>query len=291
MYHPEYKETENVYYDTSTAAGIAAMIAGKGGYVNPGVADIAKSEGYAGPINLPTYVSDGRVSIDTGMHTEPVRDLSSGINQPTTYIGPGQIATIYVPYGTYAQTEIQNAKIGVGRTTGELAIYQQPTGHSMFNLVGGAGRNALQSGMFTVGEAETPYVIKQYETGTAVLPSGKGMSRLGSEPYGGYVVPLDNRTMTVSNQLSSYANSANLANYVDAQGPNKSKTEAPNANAPYALSSNAPAIQYMNEKGMVSGSEIKFSSLPKTTEVVSKPISESSQTSTNRTRSICHGKC
>ncbi len=277
VYHPEYKETENVYYDTSTAAGIAAMIAGKGGYVNPGVANIAISEGYTGVTNIPTYIADGRVSIDTGMHTEPIRDLSSGTNQSISYVGQGQTATINVPYGSYAQTQLTDAKIGIGQTTGELAIYQQPTGHYMFNLAGGAGRNALQSGMFTIGEAETPYVIKQYETGTANLPSGKGMSRLGSELYGGYVVPLDNRTMTVSNQLSSYANAENLANYVNPQGPNIPKSEAPTANPQYSLSTNAPAIQYMNENGFIQGSETKFPALPTTTEVGLNPATEISQ--------------
>lgn len=180
----------------------------------------------------------------TGTHL-PADNMSIGSNAGTV--------TAFVPYGHYSQIKIENAKLAFDVNTGELGIYQKPYGHSIYNLVGGGGRNALQSGMFTINEPETPFVSEQWAS-TVPHPSGEGLSRLGAEAYGGYVMPLDSRTIASTNaQLSTYANPNNLANYVNPEGPNLGKAAAPGAAIPWSILPNAPAIQYVNERGIIPG--------------------------------------
>ncbi len=164
--------------------------------------------------------------------------------------------TVNVPYGHYAQTEIKGAKVQFDPVTGEVGIYQQPYGHSIYNLVASGGRAALQSGMFTTGAPATPIVYTQ-ESGARktlaasaqpdiaaqVLASPEKYSRLGAEAYGGYVKPLDTRTIqSTGAQLSTYANQGNLARLADPYGVNLGKAAAPGANIPWGISPAAPAI-------------------------------------------------
>jgi hypothetical protein len=173
---------------------------------------------------------------------------------------------LFTPYGNYAQTEVDNVKLLVDKDTGELGAYQQvrdinivnPDGSYGFrapSLVSGGGRAALQSGAFTINQAETPYVIAQENAGKTQLPSAsitQNLSRLGAEAYGGYVLPLDNRTIqSTGAQYSTYANPNNLANYANPQGANMSKSQAPGANIPWEINPNAPAIGYMNQNGII----------------------------------------
>ena len=50
-------------------------------------------------------------------------------------------ATVYTPFGEYAQTAVENAKLAIDPLTGELGIYQQ-TRAGNWMLVGGGGRAA-----------------------------------------------------------------------------------------------------------------------------------------------------
>jgi len=240
---------------TDTAAKIAAEVGRVGGVLNPYVAAKAVAEGYTGSITLPV-TSTGQ--LDTGISTVPVRSQSEIVVSPIVPGQSGETTTIYVPYGSYAQTKLENVKLLLGGTTGELGIYQQPAGHSLYNLVGGGGRAALQSGMFTVNAPETPYTVKQIDVGTYKLPSGEGLSRLGAEVYGGFVTALSaNKTVeTTAVSLSTYTNVNNLANYVNPQGVNLPKSQAPGVSLPWEISSASPAIQYVNEKGVVANSAV-----------------------------------
>lgn len=124
-------------------------------------------------------------------------------------------------------------------------------------LTGGGGRGALQSGMFTVEKAETPYVVSQEGVGKYVLPSGAGLSRLGAEGYYGIVSPLDSRTLEPNEAISRYAGTTgkyNLANYVS-QIP-AGKAEAPGAKIPWGVEGSAPALSYMDERGIIEGSAL-----------------------------------
>ena len=229
-----------VYYNQNSAAGIAAMQASRGGAVNPYLAATAISEGYSGPITLPTMGNQ----IDYGRSVVAPPLAASLFQSP--------VMDVYVPYGSYAQTRIENAKVLMDFNTGELGIYQQPYGRSTFNLVGGGSRGSLQSGMFTFGQPETPYVIPQEKAGQVTLPAGTGLSRLGAEAYGGFVLPLDNRTVQSTNaQLSTYSNPYNLANYVNPQGVNTGKVAAPGAAIPWEVGNNTPSARYMDAGGIV----------------------------------------
>ena len=174
--------------------------------------------------------------------------------------------TFYVPYGNYAQEEIDNAKILVDKQTGEAGLYTQVKDVNIVNpdgsygyrapsLASGAGRAGLQSGAFTINQSETPVIIQQADAGRVALPSASitdNLSRLGAEAYGGYVLPLDGRTIqSTGAQYSTYLNQNNLANLVSPGGANLSKAQAPGAAIPWELSPTAPVIGYMNDKGII----------------------------------------
>jgi predicted DNA-binding transcriptional regulator AlpA len=239
-------------YPLNSAAGIAFDVSRTGGSTNPYLAQNSIAEGY-----IPSNISPL-----SGRSTVPVRDSSSGAMDLFSFISPGdETVTVYVPFGNYVQEQILGAKLAIGYNTGELAIYQKPTGHSIYNLVGGGGRNALQSGMFTVNQPETPFVADQWSVGTFKLPSGAGLSRLGAEAYGGFVQTLDNRTLSSDALFSQYPeNLNNLANYVNPIGPNLSRVEAPGAKIPWSISASSPALQYMDEIGIIPGSSFTIKS-------------------------------
>lgn len=234
-------------YDPNTAAGIAWLVGRQGGVVSESLAGKALAEGYQGDIFAVK-----------GISTVPTRDLSSGM-LPSPKLGsvlPAGTVTTYMPYGEFAQIKMENTKVLLGYNTGELGVYQLPYGHSYYMLTGGAGRNALQSGMFTVEKPETPFVVGQSDVGKYVLPSGVGLSRLGAEGYAGYVRPLDARQITPDTAFSQYASMFNLANYVNPQGPNLGKAAAPGANIPWTVAPGTPAISYMDTRGAIPGSGV-----------------------------------
>jgi hypothetical protein len=145
--------------------------------------------------------------------------------------------TIFTAYGNQAQVEVKNINaILYGPTGGSFEATQVPYGHSISNIVASGGSGSLQSGMFTLNPA-TPVVYTQAGAtqGTLspaanpamaalVLASPQSYSRLGAEAYGGYVMPLDNRTIqSTGAQLSTYSNPGNLANLVNPYGVNQLK--------------------------------------------------------------------
>lgn len=167
-------------------------------------------------------------------------------------LGADALST-FVPYGRYSQEQLDNTKLGIARKTGELAIYQYNERFGTWDLIGGGGRNALQSGMFSVGKALTPYVATQGEIGTYERAPGKGKYRLGSEGSGGFVKEYGEsgpRLLAPNEAISRYYGDGkyNLANLVDQVAAGKS--EEPGADIPWAVLPTAPAIQYMDKSGM-----------------------------------------
>jgi hypothetical protein len=141
-------------YNTNTAAGIAAMLGSQGGAVNPYLGLTARQEGYTGPITLPTY--QGTNIVDYGQNVVATPTLK-GTELPTylTSGSPmlGNTVTSFVPYGSYTQERLDNTKILVGRDTGEVGIYAPEYVDGKlrgYGLISSGGRNALQSGMFTI---------------------------------------------------------------------------------------------------------------------------------------------
>lgn len=281
----------DAHIDTSTAAGIAELIGSQGGAINPFLAETAIQQGYTGNLFLPS-LSDtspsgyakpvGEINfttdLDWGIHTEPIKyqeplsNVMPEVVVPISDVSKAGTVDIYVPYGEYTQTRIPDAKLLLSET-GELGIYQQPYGHSIYNLVGGGGRAAIQSGMFTINTPQTPYVAEQRSVGSFQRPSGEGLSRLGSEAYGGYVTQLDSRTIeSTGATLSTYLNPDNLARFVNPQSVNLSKEELPGADIPWSVPASAPAIQRMDEGGIIPGSAIAISpTVATTTSVGSTP--------------------
>jgi hypothetical protein len=144
--------------------------------------------------------------------------------------------TAYTPYGL-GQTELENVKIGYTES-GRVGFYQQVPGRSMWQLASSGSNAALQSGGFTIGSPETALVYTQAGAGTTFSPTANreeamrilanpgGYSRPGAEAYGGYVMPLDTRTIeSTGAKLSTYANPYNLAGLVNPQAVNLPKEQ------------------------------------------------------------------
>ena len=239
----------------SQTPGAQAEFSRQPGYVvNTGIdTGRAALQNFGAPLQVSRYSQE--LENQPSRSTVPIRDLSSGMSDVLFSSLPGAgTVTAYTPYGDRAQTELQKVKIGYGET-GEVGFYQQPYGHSILNLASSGGRNALQSGMFTVNEPATPVVYTQESAGTTfsktanipealkVIASPDYYSRLGAEVYGGFVKPLTGATVeSTGAQLSTYANPNNLANLVSPQAVNMSKGELPGANIPWSVPSSAPAI-------------------------------------------------
>ena len=226
--------------------------------------------------------STGPVSFESGRSTVATREPAA--TAPLSVTGSKMVAgvagyqditgtargaaaiTTFVPYGEQRQTAIENSKVLLDYKTGEIAIYQYDAAHDRWGLISGGGRAALQSGMFTVGKAATPWVVTQESGGSEISKYGNAQraamvaanpsaySRLGAEAYGGYVKPLDARTLPANAPMARYANQTNLANWVQ-QKP-ATKQEAAGADIPWRLDRNAPAAQYMDEKGIMEGTTI-----------------------------------
>jgi hypothetical protein len=247
-------------FQANTAAGIAwdvqRITGGSGMLTSSLLAEAASPVDKFG--QQKSYYIPYGASVVEGRSTVPTRDLSSGMltGQQLNVALPGKTVTTYMPYGEYSQIEMKGTKLLMGYDTGELGVYQKPYGHSYFMLSGGGGRAALQSGMFTIEKPETPYVVSQEAVGKYNLPSGEGLSRLGAEAYGGFVRTLSTENTLVPNDaISRYqgeGGNINLANFVR-QIP-AGKAEVPGAKIPWSIEPSAPAVSYMDEKGMIPGS-------------------------------------
>lgn len=288
MYQGEVKSTVNPYPE-GTAAAIAWEVGRTGGASDIRVAEKAIAEG-AKPsevyvatgqyIQRPSY---GATATQPAVSLEPIRqnisvaelmaapstpivsgisiiETPSKVSTESLFLGEAAGSTLselYVPYGRYAQTRLENVKTSIDPLTGEIAIYQKGSS-GRYGLIGGGGRAALQSGRFST-EPLTPFVTTQLGAGTYKLPKGEGLSRLGAEAYGGKVMTLDSRVLAPGTQMARYAGETNLANLA-AQAP-AGKAEAPGAAIPWSVSEGAPAIQLMSEKGL-SGVAVMYGAQP-----------------------------
>jgi hypothetical protein len=194
----------------------------------------------------------------------PIHDLSSrtpSVVFADTNAGYTPGTDIFMTSGGYQPIRIRDSKIVVGENTGEFGVYQptyDPNTGKMrrtLNLVGGGGRAALQSGMFSREESMAPAgrTYEQWEIGKIGVPSQKYMdthSRLGAEAYGGFSTELSGKLLTPNTQMSTYANPLNLANLVNPQGANMSKSEAPGINIPWGIGVDSPQVQYADERGL-----------------------------------------
>lgn len=282
-------------FDPRSAAGIAADVARTGGTVNPYLAERARQQGYRGEMRVER--GTGREIVEPS-YIPGDNGLRPSLSSTTEYVPGGRT---YTPYGDLAQTEILKTKNVINPLTGEIATYQLRPNHAGthpwdWQLVSMGGRNAAQSGMFSVNEPLTPVVYTQESGGTKfsdranvgmagkILANPKGYSRLGAELYGGRVEPLDGRlldqplperTITATNpvtgvtkqvyqpridRVSSYADKNNLATYAEPLGVNLSKREAPGSPIPYGVPGNLPLVSTMNEKGLVKTQDIRGSS-------------------------------
>jgi hypothetical protein len=248
--------TKNPYREDS-AAGIAWDLERTGSAVNPSLGQTAISEGYKGSMIVPYAYNQktGAYDIDWGISTEPTRVTGSGeiAGMPESTKWHDQTVDTYMALGGWNQVVVRDSKIGIDYQTGEFGVYQQVPGHSIYNLIGGGGRAAAQSGMFTFGAptAEKGHVYEQWEVGVFTPATKDYMethSRLGAEAYAGFVRDLDGRVLTNQDAISRYGNYNNLANFVQ-QIP-AGKSEAPGADIPWSIKAGSPAMQYMDENGM-----------------------------------------
>ena len=221
------------------------------------------------------------INIDTGVHTapgdwgglytpEPTSKSQAQSTLPDRIVGGKTDAafdnvglTTFVPEGNLRHIAIENTKDVIDPATGEIGIYKYNERFGTWDLIGGGGRNAAQSGMFSVNKPLTSAVYTQESGGTKISKYGNeqdaidillhpdNYSRLGAEAYGGVVRPMDNRQLQPDEAMSRYYGEgkydlANLALPV-AMG----KAEAPGAAIPWSIKPGSPNVQLMNEKGIV----------------------------------------
>lgn len=238
----------------NSAAGIAAQITSRGGTVDPYLAAISGREGYQPPAaNIGAFAA-ARQTV-----TPPALDNTPTFLFPGA-MGMGPTVTTYMPVGSFNQVAVPESKDTLGYNTGELAVYQAEyyNGQLMgFGLIGGGGRNALQSGQFTINAPEISSPANLYQQWNlkdftpATFNDITKYSRLGAEAYGGIAgTPLDNRTLTPTSAFSVYPNNPNnLANYVNPEGVNIPKAQNPGASIPWAVAPASPAISYFPGQG------------------------------------------
>jgi hypothetical protein len=253
VYNPQY-QTGTPIQNPTNAGQIAYNVALSGGTIGSSLASKASPE--LGGLDLSSMTQR---QIDTGnVITTPSRAVSIPSIVSDAAMGPGGTNTLFVPEGGYASRAIPNAKEIVDKQTGELGIYTpmyDPASGALrgYEMTGGAGRNALQSGMFSINESMAPG-NRTYQQGDVITPASLALmattSRLGSEAYGGFSVPLTGALLSPDSKVSTYANPNNFANLVNPQGPNLSRQEAPGASFPWEISKGSPAIQYANQNGL-----------------------------------------
>ena len=212
--------TAPAVYDTSSAAGIAAMLAGVSGGVprtTSSLIDIARTEGYTGPAlvtsgisTMPTITSVDRATLAQGAAlTLPESALTGGT---LTLYGPG-IGAMNTAYR-------EGVKVAVSPLTGEISEYTlDPWGN--YGLIGGAGRYAAQSGEFSVAKYN------------------------------------DTNTKQIWN--------LNLDTISPFYTENLSKSEAPGADIPWHVSSDASALLLMDQTGIYGSVTVPSVTIPSTT--------------------------
>jgi len=200
------------------------------------------------------------LSTVTGMETVPIRG-------PSQYTD--KTVDMYMAVGGYQGVEIPNAKLAIDYQTGEFGVYAQPYGHSVYNLIGGGGRAAAQSGMFSVGTSlwDPAHTFQLSDIGKMQPVSAEYQathSKAGAEAYGGLSMQLRPDALLTPNQaISRYygaGTDTNIANLVQ-QIP-AGKAEAPGAKIPWSVEAGAPALSYMDERGIIPGPGI-ITEIPK----------------------------
>jgi hypothetical protein len=257
-YTPVTPQQPYVYtgYDPNSAAGIAYDVAKQGGTYDPYLGQKAYNQGFT---QANQYVKPN----DTGRSTVPVRDLSSQMQQPVYSDHYRQGMDTYMPVGEMNSQLIRDSKIVIGENTGEFGVYQKSyymgQERREMALVGGGGRAALQSGMFSYEEplTDAEHTFEQWDIGKmrpATIEYGETHSGMGAEAYGGFGnLPLDGRLLTPDSQMSTYDSPFNLARLVNPQGANMSKTQAPGVDIPWGLSPGSPQVQYVDAQGKLYG--------------------------------------
>ena len=217
--------TAPAVYDTSSAAGIAAMLAGVSGGVpqtTSSLIDIARTEGYTGPAlvtsgisTMPTITSVDRATLAQGAAlTLPESALTGGT---LTLYGPG-IGAMNTAYR-------EGVKVAVSPLTGEISEYTlDPWGN--YGLIGGAGRYAAQSGEFSVAKYN------------------------------------DTNTKQIWN--------LNLDTISPFYTENLSKSEAPGADIPGHVSSDASALMLMDQTGIYGSVTVPSVTIPSTSSTTTK---------------------
>ena len=144
-------------YDTSSAAGIAAMLAARSGGGTPqatttSLMDIARTEGYKGS-SLTTSGIDVSAPIDKAALAQ-----GPALTLPASALTGGGTLSLIGPGIGAMNTDIRsNVKVAVDPLTGEISEYTlDPWGN--FGLIGGAGRYAAQSGEFSI-KTPTGYTL------------------------------------------------------------------------------------------------------------------------------------
>lgn len=201
--------------------------------------------------SLPTGVN---YKLVTGMDMEPTRPKDSGevAGMPTTTT-LNDVNDVYMAVGGYQGVRVPGAKIAIDYATGEFGVYAPVApGRKLYNLIGGGGLAAAQSGMFSVGESlwDPAHTFELSDIGKMRPVSSEYMathSKAGAEAYAGFSRPLDNRTLDSKDIISRYGNTGNLANYVQQIAADKGVNPA---NIPWEVASTAPAAQYMDQTGL-----------------------------------------
>jgi hypothetical protein len=265
----------------SNAADIASSISRTGGAVDVNVARKAILEG-ANPsqVNVATnqYVSRGSdlaasrvnvpvselstksIGVETGISTFPTVDKSIAGQMPSV-LGSSvkNFTTVDAAVGEGQGIKIREAQIIGDYNTGEFGIYQKSyfdgKERLYLSLVGGGGRNALQSGAFAYGDDSLSPSDKTYEQWNAGKIASLSSdyfdkySGRGSEVYGGKSGVLLDANKTVESggaKLSTYADKYNLATLSNPQGVNMAKSETGSLDLPLSKTASDAAITILN---------------------------------------------
>ena len=143
-------------YDLSSAAGIAAMLAGRSGGGTPqtttqSLLDIATAEGYTGPsavvsgMNIMPTIDKAALAQGPALTLPSSAFPSSAMTGGTlTFLGPG-----IGPMNTSSRSDV---KVAVDQITGEISEYAKDAWGN-YGLIGGVSRYGAQSGEFSVTNA------------------------------------------------------------------------------------------------------------------------------------------
>jgi len=265
----------------SNAADIASSISRTGGAVDINVARKAISEGVspsqvnvasnlyaertgATPtrVNVPVSELAGKnIGVETGISTVPLRDLSLAKSMTPVLASTAakNLTTVDFGIGAGQGIKIRDAQIVGEYNTGEFGIYQKSYSggkeRMYLSLIGGGGRNALQSGAFAYGDTSLSPASKTYEQWNAgkIVPLSASYfekySGRGSEVYGGKSGILLNADRTVEStgaKLSTYPDAYNLATFANPQGVNMPKSANAGLNLPMSKTAGESAITILN---------------------------------------------